>query len=107
MKNGTKLGNIVKKYVDKMFAECISCDVSDEKTLKEWYEAIIIELNDRWKAFILETYLCVENATYNTIYDAVKYDEDAQWHCPICNAIIYENEHCCVECKSKIRIPHE
>lgn len=45
-------------YVDKIFTEHISCDVSDKKTLKEWYEAIIVTLNDKWKAFILETYLC-------------------------------------------------
>lgn len=43
--------------------------------------------------------------SFSSIYDAVKIDEDAQWHCPICNAIIYEYEHRCVECNSYIRIP--
>ena len=90
-----------------MFAESITCDVSDEKTLKEWYEAIILKLNDSWKSFILDTYLCAGGTSHNTIYDAVKIDEDIQWHCPICNAYVYEHEHRCVECNSKIRIPHK
>lgn len=49
-------------HVKKIFNKCINdCDESDEKTLKEWYEAVIVELNDKWKAFILDTYFITDN----------------------------------------------
>ena len=32
-------------------------NIPDEKTLKQWYQAVIVKLNQEWKRFILETYL--------------------------------------------------
>lgn len=97
-------------YVHPIFAESIRCNPHDEKTLKKWYEAVTVKLNDRWKAFILETYFCgVKSAYYIPYYIAEKDDDGVHWHCPICNAaIIYENEHprvMCDECTSIIIIP--
>lgn len=46
--------------VKKIFAKGISCDRSDEKAIKEWYEVATAELNDAWKAFVLKKYLCME-----------------------------------------------
>lgn len=47
-------------YVSALFADFISCDVSDTTKLKKWYESVVIKLNDSWKTFILETYLNTE-----------------------------------------------
>lgn len=45
-------------YVPKIFSEKITYNISDEKNLKEWYETVIVKLNDEWKKFILEKYCC-------------------------------------------------
>lgn len=48
--------NPINIYADDIFFERIRCNTSDEKTLKEWYEEVIVKLNNEWKKFILETY---------------------------------------------------
>lgn len=41
---------------NKMFSE-MNYNILDETTLKEWYEEVIVKLNDEWKKFVLETYI--------------------------------------------------
>lgn len=45
-------------YVAKIFCSSISCNMSDSETLKAWYEKVTVQINDKWKDFILDTYFC-------------------------------------------------
>ena len=45
-------------YIPKIFEGYISCEAQDEETLNRWYEEITLELNEKWKEYILKTYLC-------------------------------------------------
>lgn len=53
--------NPTSEYVPKVFCSSIRCNISDNKTLKDWYEKVTIQISDKWKNFILDTYFCTEN----------------------------------------------
>jgi hypothetical protein len=52
-----------------------------------------------------------EKKTAEELYDgligeeAEKSEEDGKWHCPKCYAYVYEFEHRCCECGTKIKFP--
>ncbi len=45
-------------FLKKDFYSSIECDPHDYQTLKNWYEKVTVEINDKWKYFILDTYFC-------------------------------------------------
>lgn len=44
-------------YVRKVASSSIDCYLSDEKTLKQWYEKVTAKLNEQWCDFIMKNYI--------------------------------------------------